>query len=124
MSLRCPARALFLLSFHRLTAYFGLTDVLQFKSGQSIVISGAAGSVLRDCQHLLAQYRDSAVGNIVTQYARYLGASKIICIAGSDDKCAWLKKLGADEAINYKQSDFEQKLLSATEGEVDCYFDK
>jgi len=90
-----------------LTAYFGLTDVLQFKSGQSIVISGAAG----------------AVGNIVTQYARYLGASKIICIAGSDDKCPWLKKLGADEAINYKQSDFEQKLLSATEGEVDCYFD-
>jgi len=91
-----------------LTAYFGIVDVLKFQKGQSIVVSGAAG----------------AVGNIVVQYCKHvLGASKVIALAGSDDKCEYLKKIGADVAINYKSKDYKQQLDDATSDYVDCYFD-
>lgn len=85
----------------RMTAYFGVNDILQLKKGESIVVNGAAG----------------AVGNIVVQYAKHvIGASRVIAIAGSDDKCQWLKEIGADVALNYKDKDFYQQLEKATEG--------
>lgn len=91
-----------------LTAYFGLHDILKFQKGESIVVSGAAG----------------AVGNMVVQYAKnVIGASKVVAIAGSKEKVEWLKTIGADVAINYKDSDFKQQLNAATEGFVDAYFD-
>ena len=91
-----------------LTAYFGMLSVLELKKGQSIVVSGAAG----------------AVGNVVVQYAKHvIGASKVIGIVGSNDKAEWIKSLGADAAVNYKDADFKQQLIAATEGYVDAYFD-
>ncbi|TFK95141.1 hypothetical protein BDV98DRAFT_556661 [Pterulicium gracile] len=90
------------------TAYFGLVSVLDLKKGESIVVSGAAG----------------AVGNIVVQYAKHvLGASKVIGIVGTNDKAEWIKSLGADAVVNYKDADFKEKLIAATEGYVDTYFD-
>lgn len=42
----------------------------------------------------------SATGNVVVQLAKHVfKASKVIAIAGSDDKCEWLKKIGADVAL-------------------------
>ncbi|EGO01233.1 hypothetical protein SERLA73DRAFT_179361 [Serpula lacrymans var. lacrymans S7.3] len=91
-----------------LTAYFGVTEVLKLQRGQSLVVSAAAG----------------AVGNVVVQYAKkVIGASKVIAIAGTPEKCAWIKEMGADIALNYKAPSFKQDLNAATEGFVDAYFD-
>jgi len=90
-----------------LTAYFGLLDICKPKSGETVVVSGAAG----------------AVGSIVGQLAKIKGA-RVIGTAGSDEKVAYLKELGFDEAINYKTTpDIAQALADACPDGVDCYFD-
>ncbi|MBL0968689.1 MAG: NADP-dependent oxidoreductase [Brevundimonas sp.] len=72
-----------------MTAWFGVTDVLQPKAGETIVISAAAG----------------AVGSIAGQVAKAHGA-RVIGIAGGPDKCRWLtEELGFDAAIDYKNED-------------------
>ncbi|KPI37828.1 putative NADP-dependent oxido YfmJ [Cyphellophora attinorum] len=64
-----------------LTAYFGLLNVGQVKAGDFVVVSGAAG----------------ATGSVVGQIAKLKGAT-VLGIAGSDDKCTWLRELGFDDA--------------------------
>ncbi|KAJ4495790.1 hypothetical protein C8J55DRAFT_413460 [Lentinula edodes] len=92
-----------------LTAYFGLKDVCKLQKGQDIIISGAAG----------------ATGNVAVQLAKHVfGAGKVIAIAGSDEKCEWLKKIGADVALNYKSPLFSEAIAEAAKPSyVDCYFD-
>jgi NADPH-dependent curcumin reductase CurA len=90
-----------------LTAYFGLLDVGKVKAGDFVVVSGAAG----------------ATGSVVGQIAKIKGA-KVLGIAGSEDKCAWLKsELGFDEALNYKDPKFAQNFKAATKQLIDVYFD-
>ena len=48
---------------------------------------------------------------------------KVIGYAGSDDKCAWLKQIGFDEAFNYKKVGVVESLSKAAPAGVDCYFD-
>lgn len=90
------------------TAYFGYYDLCQPKEGETVVVSGAAG----------------AVGSIVCQLAKAKGC-RVIGIAGSDDKCQWLKTdAGCDEAINYKTcSDMTAAIRAAAPKGVDQYFD-
>lgn len=89
-----------------LTAYFGLLDVGQLKSGDTCVVSGAAG----------------AVGSVVCQIAKLKGA-KVIAIAGSDEKCKWLETdLGVDKALNYKSTSFRDDFKKNV-GYLDVYFD-
>ena len=77
-----------------LTAYFGVTDVLKAKAGETLVISAAAG----------------AVGSIAGQVAKQRGAH-VIGIAGGPDKCRWLtEELGFDAAIDYKNEDVGEAL--------------
>ncbi|WP_022823861.1 NADP-dependent oxidoreductase [Hymenobacter norwichensis] len=96
-----------LLGMPGLTAYFGLLDICQPKAGETVVVSGAAG----------------AVGMIVGQLAKIQGA-RVIGTAGSDEKVAYLKELGFDEAINYKTTpDIAQALAAAAPNGIDCYFD-
>lgn len=84
--------------FTSLTAYIGIIDVAKVKSGDVVVVSGAAG----------------AVGSIAGQIAKIQGAT-VIGVAGSDEKCRWLKEeLGFDQALNYKDPDFARKFKSAT----------
>lgn len=72
-----------------MTAWFGVTDVLQPQAGETLVISAAAG----------------AVGSIAGQVARARGA-RVIGIAGGPAKCAWLTdELGFDAAIDYRNED-------------------
>jgi len=80
-----------------LTAYFGILDVGKVKAGDFVVVSGAAG----------------ATGSIVAQIAKIMGAT-VLGIAGSDDKVQWLKDLGCDDALNYKDPNFVKKFRSAT----------
>ena len=64
-----------------MTAYFGLIDIMGLRKGENIMISGAAG----------------ATGSMAVRIARnLLGAGKIIGTAGTDEKCRWVEKLGAD----------------------------
>jgi NADPH:quinone reductase len=91
-----------------LTAYFGLTDIGKPKSGETVVISGAAG----------------AVGIVVGQIAK-LKDCKVIGIAGSDDKINMLKdEFHFDEVINYKTtSNIGDAIKKACPDGVDVYFD-
>jgi len=103
-----PTHFLGALGLTGLTAYVGLIKIAEAKKGETIVISGAAG----------------ATGSMVVQIAKHIvGCSKVIGIAGSDEKCKWVESLGADECINYKNSDWRDKLIKATDGFVDIFFD-
>ena len=61
---------------------------------------------------------------MVVQIAKHIvGCSKVIGLAGSDEKCRWVESLGADTCINYKDADWKDQLTNATPGFVDVYFD-
>ena len=90
-----------------LTAYFGLLDVGKPKTGETVVVSAAAGSV----------------GSIVGQIARIKGC-RAIGIAGGKDKCGWLTaELGFDAAVDYKEGNVFKALKAAAPDGVDVYFD-
>jgi NADPH-dependent curcumin reductase CurA len=72
-----------------LTAYFGLTEVVNTTKDDIVVISGAAG----------------ATGMMAVQIAKHIiGCKKVIGMAGSDEKCKWVESLGADLCLNCKSS--------------------
>ncbi|KAG1725079.1 uncharacterized protein EDB91DRAFT_1350877 [Suillus paluster] len=103
-----PTASLGLFGVPGFTAYYGLQDILKLKEGQSLIVSAAAG----------------AVGNVAIQYAKkVIKAKKVIGIAGTYEKCQWIKELGADVALNYKSDTFAQDLIDATPDFVDAYFD-
>jgi NADPH-dependent curcumin reductase CurA len=90
-----------------MTAYFGLLNVGAAKAGDTVVISGAAGSV----------------GSLVGQVAKILGC-RAIGIAGSDEKCAWVTNdLGFDACVNYKTENVRARLAELCPGGIDVYFD-
>lgn len=99
--------ALGVLGMPGLTAYFGLLDIGQPRTGETVVVSGAAG----------------AVGVTVCQLAKIKGC-RVIGIAGSDDKNKYLRdELGVDVTINYKTENVAQALKAACPDRVDVYFD-
>jgi NADPH-dependent curcumin reductase CurA len=90
-----------------MTAYFGLLDVGKPKTGETVVVSGAAG----------------AVGMVVGQIAKIKGC-RVVGIAGGQDKCEFLKKeLGFDAAIDYKAGDVKAGLKEHCPKGIDVYFD-
>jgi NADPH:quinone reductase len=103
-----PGHFLGILGMPGYTAYFGMIDICKPVSGETVVVSGAAG----------------AVGLAAGQLAKLKG-TRVIGIAGSDEKCAMLKNdYGFDEALNYKTTKSIRKDLAklCPEG-VDVYFD-
>lgn len=64
---------------------------------------------------LLIQGGTSGIGVTAIQMAKAAGAT-VIATAGSDEKCAACMQLGADHAINYRQSDFVDEVNRITEG--------
>ncbi|MDI2035275.1 NADP-dependent oxidoreductase [Paenarthrobacter nitroguajacolicus] len=91
-----------------LTAYAGLLKVAEFKEGDVVFVSGAAG----------------AVGSMVGQIAKAMGSSKVIGSAGSPEKVARLLELGFDAAFNYNDGPvLEQLQEAAGERGIDVYFD-
>jgi len=94
------------LGINGLTAFFGM-EIAHPKKGETLVVSAAAG----------------ATGSIAGQIGKIQGC-RVVGIAGSDEKCAWLTKdLGFDAAVNYKGSDWKQKLAEATSNGIDIDFE-
>jgi NADPH-dependent curcumin reductase CurA len=90
-----------------LTAYFGLLTIGQPKSGETVAVSAAAGSV----------------GSIVGQIAKIKGCH-VVGIAGGKDKCNWLtSELGFDAAVDYKAGDVFKVLKASAPKGIDVYFD-
>jgi len=90
-----------------MTAYFGLLDIGKPRSGQTVVVSGAAG----------------AVGMVVGQIARIHGC-RVVGIAGGAEKCRYLVvEFGFDAAIDYKTEDVRKALHQQCPNGMDVYFD-
>jgi NADPH-dependent curcumin reductase CurA len=90
-----------------MTAYFGLIEIGKPKSGETVVVSGAAG----------------AVGMVVGQIARILGC-RVVGIAGGAEKCRYLvEELGFDAAVDYKSQDVRKALRQHCPKGIDVYFD-
>jgi NADPH-dependent curcumin reductase CurA len=91
-----------------LTAYAGLLEVAEFKPGDTVFVSAAAG----------------AVGSVVGQIARLKGAKRVIGSAGSAAKVKYLvDDLGFDAAFNYKDGPVRQQLADAAPDGIEVYFD-
>ena len=107
---RVPGSAyLSVLGMPGLTAYVGLTRIGRLAEGEVVHVSGAAG----------------AVGSLVGQMARLLGASYVTGSAGSPEKVRWLTEdLGFDAAYDYRDGDLTGQLGTALDGRrIDVYFD-
>jgi len=99
--------ALSLFGVSGLTAYVGLLDVGQPKPGETVLVSGAAGSV----------------GSLVAQIAK-IRDCRVVGIAGGAAKCDWLKnELGIDDAIDYKGEDVLARIGELCPSGVDVFFD-
>jgi NADPH:quinone reductase-like Zn-dependent oxidoreductase len=83
-----------------LTAWQGLFDQGGLKKGQRVLIHGAAGGV----------------GHFAVQFAKIRGAT-VIATAGKRD-LAWVRRLGADQVIDYKNQKFETET-----GDIDLVLD-
>lgn len=68
-----------------ITAHLGLVQHAQLQPGETLFVHGGTGGV----------------GAMVVQMAKIIGA-RVIATGGSDEKCAMVRELGADSAINYK----------------------
>lgn len=72
---------------------------------------------LQPWETILIQAGGSGVGSAGIQIAKRIGA-RVIITAGSDEKLARAKELGADEGINYRTTlDFSQRVKELTDGQ-------
>jgi len=90
-----------------LTAWYGLTQIMQPKAGETVVVSAASG----------------AVGSVVGQLAKQLGC-RVVGIAGGAEKCAYVvNELGFDACVDYKAGQLEADLAAATPQGIDAVFE-
>lgn len=75
------------------TVWLDVFDLGGLKPGESLLVHGGS----------------SGIGITAIQLAKALG-SRVFITAGSEEKCEACRVLGADLAINYRVSDFEQEL--------------
>src|ERR1700716_4534240 len=102
-----PDLALSLFGVNGLTAYIGLAEIGKIKAGETVVVSGAAGTT----------------GSVAGQLAKIRGC-RVIGTAGGKDKCAWLvNKAHFDAAIDYKSEDIGARLSELCPNGIDVFFD-
>jgi NADPH-dependent curcumin reductase CurA len=90
-----------------ITAWYGLTQIMQPKEGETIVVSAASG----------------AVGSVVGQLAKLRGC-RAVGIAGGKEKCDYVRnELGFDACIDYKAGNFEADLAASTPNGIDAIFE-
>src|SRR2546428_2466901 len=81
------------------TGWFGLHRRANLKAGETLLVHAGAGGV----------------GSAAIQLGKAAGAT-VIATAGSDEKVAVCRELGADHAINYKTHDFVEEVKNLTKG--------
>ncbi|MCJ7555929.1 MAG: NADP-dependent oxidoreductase, partial [Gammaproteobacteria bacterium] len=102
-----PEAVLSILALPGLTATQGLFNVGKPKAGETLVVTGAAGSV----------------GSLVGQLAKAEGL-RAVGVAGGEEKCQWLvDELGFDGAIDYKSDNLAEQLAALTPDGVDIFFE-
>ena len=101
-----PEQFLGMLGVTGATAYFGLLDAASAIEGDVVFVSAAAG----------------AVGSAVVQIAKAKGMT-VIGSAGGEDKCAFVRSLGADHVIDYRAGSVLKGLAAAAPEGIDVYFD-
>ena len=100
-----PDAAALYFPFH--LAWLGLVDRANLQAGESVLIHAGAGGA----------------GSAAIQLAKHLGA-RVYATAGSEEKVALCRELGADVAINYTETDFHTQILADTQNAgVDVVFD-
>ena len=82
------------------TSYYALKHRAQLKSGETLLVLGAAGGV----------------GLAAVELGKIMGA-RVIASASSDDKLAVCKEYGADELINYSTQNFRSIISKITNGQ-------
>jgi NADPH-dependent curcumin reductase len=93
------------------TAWYGLTQIIAPKAGETVVVSAASG----------------AVGSVVGQLAKARGC-RVVGVAGGTQKCAYVvDELGFDACVDYKAHPdpkaFYKALKEATPDGIDGYFE-
>lgn len=90
-----------------MTAWYGFTQIMQAKPGETIVVSAASG----------------AVGSVVGQLAKLRGC-RAVGIAGGAEKCAYVvNELGFDACVDYKAGNLIADLAAATPDGIDAIFE-
>jgi len=90
-----------------LTATQGLYGVGKPKKGETLIVTGAAGSV----------------GSLVGQLAKADGL-RVIGVVGTQEKADWIvDELGFDAAINYKSDDLDGQLAKCAPQGIDVFFE-
>lgn len=90
-----------------MTAWYGLTQIIHPKKGETVVVSAASG----------------AVGSVVGQLAKQMGC-RVVGIAGGAEKCAYVvNELGFDACVDYKAGNLEADLAAATPDGIDGVFE-
>ena len=102
-----------------------LPDGISFETGAAMMLKGlTAQYLLRRTQpqgglqsgdFILFHAAAGGVGLIACQWAKALGL-QLIGTAGSDEKCALAKQLGAAHVINYAREDFVARVKEITGG--------
>jgi len=95
------------LGLNGLTAYFALLEIGQPKSGETVLVSTAAG----------------AVGSCVGQIAKIKGCRSVGIAGGPEKVRICREEFRYDAAVDYQAADFEPALAAACPGGVDIYFD-
>jgi NADPH-dependent curcumin reductase len=90
-----------------ITAWYGLTQIMAPKEGETIAVTAAAG----------------AVGSVVGQLAKLRGC-RAIGIAGGPEKCAHVvRDLGFDVCVDYKAGNLKSDLKAAAPKGIDALFE-
>ncbi|GII57305.1 NADP-dependent oxidoreductase [Planotetraspora thailandica] len=88
------------------TAWLGLHDIGRPRKGETVVVTAAAGGV----------------GSIAVQLAAAAGA-RVIGVAGTPAKCDWVREIGADDCINYREDDVSAACSRLCPDGIDVIFD-
>ena len=86
-----------------LTAIQGIDDALHIKSGDTLIIHGAAGGV----------------GSLALQFARLRGA-RVLATASGEDGASFVKRLGADAVVDGRKGDIVAAARQFAPGGVDA----
>lgn len=88
------------------TSYLNLILEAGLQQGETLLIHAAAGGI----------------GSTAIQIAKLYGAD-VVATVGTDEKAQWVRQLGADRAINYKDGQLETRLKEVGQAGYDVIFD-